>query len=94
MSRLIPAAERIQRARALIQQARDLPVPAEGGRADFSYIANVKDLLRQARDLIKFIPMSPSATDEMKADVKKIYQEAEQADQEILHAAQGDQGAG
>ncbi len=94
MSRLIPAAERIQRARALIQQARDLPVPAEGGRADFSYIANVKDLLRQARDLIKFIPMSPSATDEMKADVKKIYQEAEQADQEILHAAQGDQGGG
>ncbi len=94
MSRLIPAAERIQRARALIQQARDLPVPAEGGRADFSYIANVKDLLRQARDLIKFIPMSPSASDEMKADVKKIYQEAEQADQEILHAAQGDQGAG
>ena len=94
MSRLIPAAERIQRARALIQQARDLPVPAEGGRADFSYIANVKDLLRQARDLIKFIPMSPSATDEMKADVKKIYQEAEQADQEILHAAQRDQGGG
>ncbi len=94
MSRLIPAAERIQRARALIQQARDLPIPAEGGRADFSYIANVKDLLRQARDLIKFIPMSPSATDEMKADVKKIYQEAEQADQEILHAPQGDQNAG
>ena len=85
MSRLIPAAERIVRARALIQQARDLPVPAEGGRADFSYITNVKDLLRQARDLIKFIPMSPSASDDMKADVKKIYQEAEQADQKILH---------
>ena len=93
MSRLIPAAERILRARALIQQARDLPVPAEGGRADFSYIANVKDLLRQARDLIKFIPMSPSATDEMKADVKKIYQEADQADQEILHGAPRDQNA-
>ena len=30
MSRLIPTAERIIRARALIQQARDLPVPAEG----------------------------------------------------------------
>jgi hypothetical protein len=78
----------------LIQQARDLPIPAEGGRADFSYIANVKDLLRQARDLIKFIPMSPSASDEMKVDVKKIYQEAEQADQEILHGALRDQGAG
>ena len=45
MSRLIPAAERILRARTLIQQARDLPVPAEGGRGDFSYVAQVKDLL-------------------------------------------------
>ena len=85
MSKLILAAERIVRARALIQQARDLPVPTEGGRGDFSYIAQVKDLLRQARDLIKFIPMQPSATDEMKEDVKKIYQEADQANEEILH---------
>jgi hypothetical protein len=84
MSRLIPAAERIIKARALIQKARDLPVP-EGGRADFSYIAQVKDLLRQARDLIKFISMTPSATDEMKEEVKKIYQEADQANEEILH---------
>jgi hypothetical protein len=85
MSRLIPAAERILRARKLIQQARELPIPAEGGRGDFSYIAQVKDLLRQARDLIKFIPQSPSATAEMKEEVRKIYQEADQADQEILH---------
>jgi hypothetical protein len=85
MSRLIPAAERIIKARELIQKARDLPVPEEGGRGDFSYIAQVKDLLRQARDLIKFISMTPSATDEMKEEVKKIYQEAEQANEEILH---------
>ena len=85
MSRLIPAAERILRAREFIQKARDLPVPAEGGRRDFSYIARVKDLLRQARDLIKFISLTPSATPEMKEEVKKIYQEVEQADQEILH---------
>jgi hypothetical protein len=85
MSRLIPAAERIIKARALIQKARDLPVPEEGGRGDFSYIAQVKDYLRQARDLIKFISMTPSATDEMKEEVKKIYQEAEQANEEILH---------
>ena len=85
MSRLIPAAERIIKARALIQKARDLPVPEEGGRGDFSYIAQVKDLLRQARDLIKFISMTPSATDEMKEEVKKIYQEADQANEEILH---------
>jgi hypothetical protein len=85
MSRLIPSAERILRARNLIQQARNLPIPAEGGRRDFSYIAHVKDLLRQARDLIKFISLTPSATTEMKEEVKKIYQEIDQADQEILH---------
>jgi len=85
MSRFIPAAERIIKARALIQKARDLPVPEEGGRGDFSYIAQVKDYLRQASDLIKFISMTPSATDEMKEEVKKIYQEAEQANEEILH---------
>jgi hypothetical protein len=86
MARLIPAAERIIRARALIQQARDLPLPEEGGRNNFSYIAGVKDLLRQARDLIKFIPLSPSTTDAMKEDVKLIYLEADQADEEILHS--------
>jgi hypothetical protein len=85
MSRLIPAAERIERARALIQQARDLPLPPDSGRFDFSYRAQVKDFLQQARDLVKFIPNTPSATPEMKADVKKIYAEADQADHDILH---------
>jgi hypothetical protein len=84
MAKLIPAAERIIRARKLIQQARELPVPTEGGRNDFSYIANVKDILRQARDLVKFISMTPSASAEIKEEVKRIYQEAEQADREIL----------
>jgi len=86
MSRLIPAAERIIRARALIQQARELPLPPEieGGRNSFSYIAGVKDLLRRARDLVKFISMTAGVSADMKEDVKKIYQEAEQADQEIL----------
>ena len=84
MAKLIPAAERIIRARALIQKARELPVPSEGGRYDFSYIANVKDLLRQARDFVKFISMTPSASAEIKEEVKRIYQEADQADREIL----------
>ncbi len=85
MSKLIPAAERILRARALIQKALEFPVPDEGGRGDFSYIAHVKDFLRQARDLVKFIPMAAGVTAGMKEEVKKIYQEAEQADREILH---------
>jgi hypothetical protein len=86
MSRLIPAAERIVKARELIRKARELPVPADG-RGDFSYIAAVKDLLRQARDLIKFIPKSPSASDEMKDKVRRVFEEADQADQEILHGS-------
>jgi hypothetical protein len=86
MARLILAAERIKRARALIQQARDLPVPAEGGRYNFSYVAEVKDLLRQARDLVKFIPNTPSATAEIKDEVARVFEEADQANQEILHS--------
>jgi hypothetical protein len=83
MARMIPAAERIRRSRALIQKARDYPVPP-GGRYDFSYVAQVKDILRQARDLIKFIPNSPSATPEMKAEVKQILEEVAEAEKGIL----------
>ena len=85
MSRLIPASERIIRARALIQKARDLPIPIESGKHDFSYIAQVKALLQQARDMVKYIPYTPSATAEIKNEVTKIFQEADQADKEILH---------
>lgn len=85
MTRLIPASERIIRARALIQKARDLPIPTEGGKHNFSYIAQVKALLQDARDLIKFIPYTPSATAEIKSEVNKIFQEADQAEKEILH---------
>ena len=85
MAKLIPAAERLIRARDLIQQARELPVPAELGRNDLHYIAQGKDLLRQAKDLVKFISMTPTATAEMKAEVKAIYEEIDQADREILH---------
>lgn len=85
MSRLIPAAERTVRARELIQQARDLAAASKNVRNDLSTIAQVKDLLRQARDLVKFIPQYPSATAEMKEEVSKIFQEAEQVDWEFLH---------
>jgi hypothetical protein len=86
MPKLIPAAERILRARKLIQQARDLPVPTTGlGKSDFSYIANIKDLLRQAKDMVKFIPQTAGVSAEMKEEVKKIYEEIEQANREILY---------
>ncbi len=85
MARMIPTNERMERARALIQQARDLPAGTDAGWKDFMYVAEVKDLLRQARDLIKFIPYSPSATPESKKEVNKIFEEIEQAEKEILH---------
>ena len=85
MSRMIPASERIVRARALIQKARDLPVPAGAGRSDFSYVAQVKELLQQACDLVKFIPYTPTATPEIKEEVSQVFKEADQANQEILH---------
>ena len=89
MAKLIPAAERLRRAHELIQQARELPLPAELGRNDLSYIAGVKDLLRQARDLVKFISFTPTATPEMKEEVKRILAEADLADEEILHPMRG-----
>ena len=72
-------------ARALIQKAREFPLPAEGGKYDFSYIAQVKDLLRQARDLVKYIPQTAGTSAEIKAEAVKIKLEADQADREILH---------
>jgi len=86
MPKLIPAAERVVRARKLIQQARDLPVPQGGlGKSDFSYIAEVKDLFRQARDMVKFIPQTAGVSSEMKEEVRKIYEEIEQANRDILY---------
>ena len=85
MARLIPSAERITRARALIQKARETPLPPDAGRFDLSFVAEVKGLLRQARDLIKFIPYTPSATPEMKAEVTQLFEEADRAEKEILH---------
>jgi hypothetical protein len=85
MAKMIPAAERLLRARKLIQNARDFPVPNELGKNDLSYIAGVKDLLRQARDLVKFIPMTAGVSAEMKEEVRKVFEEADQANREILY---------
>lgn len=84
MSKLIPAAERIVRARALIRKAQEIPIPAELGRNDLTYIAVVKDMFRQARDLVKFIPQTAGVSTEMKVEVKKIYDEIEEAHRVIF----------
>lgn len=85
MSRLITSADRITKARTLIQQARDLPAPEEQGWINFTYVAQVKDLLRSAYELIKFIPKMPGASDELKAQALLIQTEAKQAEDDILH---------
>jgi hypothetical protein len=84
MSAFIPAAERILRAHALIQQAREAPVPEELGQNDLSYIAQARDLLRQARDLVKFIPQTAGVSATTKQEVKKIYEEIEDANREMF----------
>jgi len=85
MAKLIPAEDRIVRARKLIQKARDLPVP-EGllGKSDLSYVAGVKDLLRQARDMVKFIPMRAGMAEDIKAEAENVLRETDEADKDIL----------
>jgi hypothetical protein len=84
MPKLITAAEKIERARELIQKAREVPVPERGGKYDLSYMAEVKGLLRQAKDLVKFIPRIAGATPEVKAQAMEVIEQAEQANHEIF----------
>ena len=84
MAKLITAADRIIRARKLIQQAHDLPIPEGLGKSDLSYVAGVKDLLRQARDLVKMIPLRAGVTPEIKSEAEQVLQEIDQANKEIL----------
>ena len=84
MPKMIPAAEKIARSRKLIQQAREFPIPAEMGKNNLSYIAGVRDLLRQARDLVKFIPQTVGLSAELKEDVKRLFDEIAEADREIF----------
>ena len=85
MARMIPAEQRIARARKLIQKARDLPPPEEDKLLDLTYMATVRETLQQARDLIKFIPYTPSASAEMKAEVAELFQTIDQTQKDLLH---------
>ncbi len=85
MSRLITAVERLERARKLMQKAREIPIPEGMGWADFSYSAQIKDLMRQARELIKFIPYTSGLSPETKADAKTVALEIDQTEKELLH---------
>jgi ABC-type Na+ transport system ATPase subunit NatA len=85
MAKVIPTAERIKKARALIEKARAIPLPSEHGWMDLSYTASVKDTLRQARDLVKFVQFMPSVAPETKAEVEQLLLDIASTEKEILH---------
>jgi hypothetical protein len=89
MAKLITTAERIAKAEKLIQQARTLPRIETQGWLDLSYVAGVKDLLRQARDLVKFIPDTSGVDPELKIRAKEIVEETRTGEKEILHPQSG-----
>jgi hypothetical protein len=77
--------QRLDQAKEFIQQARVLPEPPGLGYSDLTFVAQVKDLLRQARDLVKFLHYSPSLNGETRAEYNAIIDEIVQAEKEILH---------
>ena len=85
MAKVIPTADRIKKARALIEKAKAIPLPTEHGWMDLSYTANVKDTLRQARDLVKFVQFMPNVSEEIKSEVEQLMQDITRAQKEILH---------
>jgi len=85
MAKVIPTADRIKKARALIEKAKSIPLPTEHGWMDLSYTANVKDTLRQARDLVKFVQFMPNVSPEIKSEVEQLMQDITKSEKEILH---------
>ena len=84
MAKLMTPEARIAKARKIIEQARQIPVPETVGWERFSYTAQVKDTLRKAFELVKLIGYSPSTPAEVKADAKAVLDEIAATEIEIL----------
>ena len=84
MAKLMTPLERIEKAKACIGAAREIEEPASIGWDRLSYVAQVKDKLREAFELVKLIQFSPSASNEVKAAAKGVIAEAKAAEDEIL----------
>ncbi|MEA4811412.1 MAG: hypothetical protein VB108_02435 [Anaerolineaceae bacterium] len=84
MAKLITPLQRIEKARQCIQMARELQAPQSAGWESLSYVAQVKEKLREAFELVKLIPFSPSAADEVKRAAKELIEEAKKAEGQIL----------
>jgi ABC-type Na+ transport system ATPase subunit NatA len=87
MTKLITNQERIHKAKDLLLQAKEIPFDPKAVFMDIGYVAKVKDLLRQAKDLVKFIPFSPSADSETKQTTKEIFKQIEETEKDLLHRA-------
>ena len=85
MPKTLTPRQRFDQAREFIQKAHEVPEPPGLGYRDLTFVAQVKDLLRQARDLVKFLQYSPSLNGETRAEYNAIMDEITQADKEILH---------
>ena len=91
MSKLMTPAERIDKAKSCIQAARELLEPDSAGWERLSYVAQVKEKLREAFELVKLIQFSPSASPDIKSAAKAVIAEAKAAEEEILkHKKQED----
>ncbi len=93
MAKLMTPLERIDKAKACILAARELPEPDSAGWERLSYIAQVKDKLREAFELVKLIQFSPSASLEVKSVAKAVISEAKATEDEILKRRKPDAAA-
>lgn len=89
MAKLITAVERIAKANQLIVKAREIPAPENAGWEYFSYVAQVKDTLKQAFELVKLIQFSPSTPVEVKAEARALIDSLTSVQEEILKGKKG-----
>jgi hypothetical protein len=85
MSKVLTTEERFTKALALMQKAREIPASDDGGWDSLSYAAQVKDTLRQAHDLLKFLPQTAGVSAEQKKEAQDLMQEIVAVEKSILH---------
>lgn len=85
MSKTLTTEERFKRARILIQKAHEIPAPVDGGWDSLSYAAQVKDTLRQAHDLLKFLPQTAGVSVNQKEEALVLMREIADEEKKILH---------
>ena len=85
MAKVLTTEERFSKARVWMKKAGEIPAPAEAGWETLNYAASVKDTLRQARDLLKFLPQTAGVTPEQKKEALDLMQKIVETEKVILH---------